>query len=215
MTTFFRQEVKCANCHKSSEHQALGSTNAFGSPDLDLRPPEMQRSTMSAWLQQCPHCGYVAPKLSKGTDDMAAVSQSDYRASLSDQRFPELARRFLAHALLLVSSEPDSAAHSRLSAAWVCDDLGKSDLAVECRRLAAECLAKLRPFADDEQGVSQGAIFVDVLRRAGQWEQAEAECAALLACKNAKEILRQVLEYQSRLIGEHDKDAHRVDECVR
>lgn len=38
---------KCAVCGKESEQITLASTNTFGSPDLDLRPPEMKRSTMS------------------------------------------------------------------------------------------------------------------------------------------------------------------------
>lgn len=38
----------------------MTSTSTWGYPDLDLRPSEMQRSSMFAWLQECPHCGYVA-----------------------------------------------------------------------------------------------------------------------------------------------------------
>ena len=60
MTTMFKQKVRCSVCGEESEHLAIGSTNAFGSPDLDLRPPEMQRSTMPHWVQECPKCGYVA-----------------------------------------------------------------------------------------------------------------------------------------------------------
>jgi hypothetical protein len=215
MTTYFRQSVTCANCRKPSEHQALGSTNAFGSPDLDLRPPEMQRSTMRSWLQVCPHCGYTAADLSEVHGDLAAVSGAEYRHTTSDQRFPELARRFLAHALLFVSAEPVTAAHARLRAAWVCDDADQTELAAECRSLAADCFATLRRFEDSEGGITQGAVFVDVLRRAGQFERAGGECDALLAYASAKGILRQVLTFQRQLIGERDQRAHRVEECAR
>jgi hypothetical protein len=215
MTTFFRKDVECANCSKSSTQQVLGSTNALGSSDLDLRPPEMQRSTMSAWLQLCPHCGYVAPDLSRPIGDMAMVSREEYQGTLKDPRFPELARRFLAHALLSVTTEPVNAAHARLRAAWVCDDSRQADLAVQCRRLAAECFTALKPFEDSEQGITQGAVLVDVLRRAGEFDAAVAECDALLACRQATGILRQVLEYQRRLAADHDATAHRVEECTR
>src|SRR5438093_611864 len=117
MTTFFRQDVTCVNCRKSSEHHVLSSTNAFGSADLDLRPPEMKRSTMRAWLQLCPHCGYVAPDLSRKVGDLAVVGSAEYRSAVSDKRFPELARRFLAYAHLFAASDSAAAAHQRLCAA--------------------------------------------------------------------------------------------------
>lgn len=215
MTTYFRQDVTCANCGQSSEHHALGSTNAFGSPDLDLRPPEMQRSTMRAWLQHCPHCGYVAPNLSRDSGDRAVVSGTEYRQTLSDRRFPELARHFLAYALLFDSLEPLTAAHARLNAAWVCDDTRQTEQASECRSRAAEILLARKPFEDNEQGITQGAILVDILRRAGQLDLARGECDSLLACENAVDVLRQVLEFQRRLIDAGDTAAHRVEECTR
>ena len=94
MTTFFSQDVSCANCHKSSQHDVLGSTSVFGRPDLDLRPAEMQRSTMEVWLQVCPHCRYIAPDLAQQVGDLSVVATAEYRTTLDDQRFLELARRF-------------------------------------------------------------------------------------------------------------------------
>ena len=214
MTTLFRETVTCAGCQKSSEHDGVSSTNAFGSPDLDLRPPEMQRSTIRFWLRQCPHCGYVAPDLSRAAGDMSVVKSAAYRAILQDTHFPELARRFLAHATLVAAS-PNSAAQARLHAAWVCDDMRQSTQAAECRKLAAESFGAMKPFEDSEQGVTTGAILVDVLRRAGEFDQAAAECDALLQCKRAAGPLRQVLEFQRRLAVKQDASAHRVDECVR
>ena len=79
----------------------LGSTSTFGSPDLDLRPAEMQRSTMEVWLQVCPHCRYIAPAISQQVGDLSFVATAEYGTTLDDRRFPELARRFLAYALLL------------------------------------------------------------------------------------------------------------------
>ena len=56
----FDIDKKCPVCGKVSSHQVLGSTNTMDYPDLDLRPAEMQRSTMNTWLDECPHCGYVS-----------------------------------------------------------------------------------------------------------------------------------------------------------
>ena len=47
-TTLGRIDVTCTVCSAKSEQTVIGSTNAFGAPDLDLRPPEMQRSKCSA-----------------------------------------------------------------------------------------------------------------------------------------------------------------------
>lgn len=214
MTTYFREDVTCAVCHKASAHNVLGSTNTFGSPDLDLRPAEMQRSTMHAWLQRCPHCNYIASDLAELAGDTALVSGAAYRDVLNDPGFSELARWFLAHALLFESSDPCVAARARLRAAWVCDDSLQPERAVACRDLAAACFTNCKPFEDSEPGVTQGAVFVDVLRRAGQFERAVSECDALLACGNAKGVLRQVLEYQRRLAERRDTAVHSVDEVV-
>lgn len=209
MTTFFQRQITCANCKKSSGHQILGSTNAFGSSDLDLRPPEMQRSTMGSWLQECPHCRYIAPDLGEAAGDLDVVTTPEYRAVLDDERFPELARRFLAYALLL-KADPVSAGYARLRAAWVCDDAGRAERAAECRGAAADGMAAGRPFPDTERGVTAGAVLVDVLRRGGRFEESAAECDSLLEYESAKDVLQKVLEYQARLIAARDTAAHTI-----
>ena len=53
----------CAVCGAMHEYRILTSTNAFGSPDLDLRPPMMKRGTMHLWVQECPSCSDLLHKL--------------------------------------------------------------------------------------------------------------------------------------------------------
>ncbi|MFO0826101.1 MAG: hypothetical protein U0792_23795 [Gemmataceae bacterium] len=105
MTTYFRKQEKCANCQQTSEHHVLGSTNTMGSADLDLRPAEMQRSTMGAWLQECPHCHYIASEISEKQGELKRVASPEYQAILADTRFPQLAQRFLAHSLLMMDTD--------------------------------------------------------------------------------------------------------------
>ena len=57
MTTQSAEECTCAVCGRVSMQGVIMSTNAFGSPDLDLRPPPMERFTIDHWVQECPHCG--------------------------------------------------------------------------------------------------------------------------------------------------------------
>jgi len=96
MTTFDELPVTCAVCGTTSVHPILMSTNSFGSPDLDLRPAEMQRSTVWMWVQRCPQCGYCADSLDKAGDGADAVTASaSYREQLVDPGLPELAVSFV------------------------------------------------------------------------------------------------------------------------
>ena len=67
MTTMYQDTVKCYVCGKESKQTVLGSTNSFGSQDLDLRPPEMMRGTMEYWAHECPYCGYIAKNIDIST----------------------------------------------------------------------------------------------------------------------------------------------------
>lgn len=208
MTTHYKTKEQCKNCGKRSEHEALMSTHALGSPDLDFRPSEMQRSTMDTWLQLCPHCGYCAPDISQGAVNPAVLQSEPYRSALGRKDFPELARRFLAYAVALDSSEPAAVAKAFLQAAWLCDDAGQGVQALECRHRAVEWFRKCKPFEDNEQSLATGVIMVDVLRRSGLFAEASSECAALLTAYDSIGLFRNVLEYQHRLIAHSDQDAH-------
>ena len=60
MTQIFPSKITCPICENDFEIYLLASTNQMGAPDLDLRPPEMARSTMNTWTYECPHCSYVS-----------------------------------------------------------------------------------------------------------------------------------------------------------
>lgn len=127
MTVILPFEVSCVCCGRTSHHGALGSSNFIGAYDLDGRPPEYYRSTMSNWIQQCPGCGYSARDISTASGNIEIVSDPSFRTLLEETRYPPLARRFLAYALLLQRDDPVSAGFARLHAAWVCDDENEED----------------------------------------------------------------------------------------
>lgn len=210
MTVLGSLNVRCRHCGANSEQTVMVSTSTFGAPDLDLRPAEMKRSSMAAWLQLCPHCGYCVPHISEGVPEGSVLTSDSYRATLRDERYPELARRFLAHALATAHSEPVRSAWAYLHAAWVCDDAGSSSLAIEARRIAADLFRRLPPSSDPEQQCAVDAVLVDVLRRSGQLDEADAKCRLLLAHRQCTGPVRRVIEYQQRLIAAGDRSAHRV-----
>src|SRR5436190_15836468 len=122
VTMIDRRSLQCHNCGQASDHETLMSTNEFGSPDLDLRPAEMMRSTMNTWVQLCPHCGYCNHDIDLPAKNSAILQSTRYRAALDNDAYPPLARRFLAYAVTLEESEPNGVADAYTWAAWVCDD---------------------------------------------------------------------------------------------
>jgi hypothetical protein len=170
---------------------------------------------MGSWLQECPHCRYVAPDLSEAAGDMVRVLSPEYVAALNDSRLPELARRFAAYSQLILGTDQAGSGYAMLRAAWVCDDHRQKRPAIECRNIAADRMATQRPFPDTEQGVTSGAVLVDVLRRAERFEEAAAECDSLLGFEATKELLRSVLEYQARLIAARDTACRTVSDALK
>ncbi|MCB0307284.1 MAG: hypothetical protein KDI38_26210 [Calditrichaeota bacterium] len=59
MTTFDQQSIPCAVCGEESRHQILLSSNQLGSPDLDLRPAKMLRSTIKFQFDLPWFAGYL------------------------------------------------------------------------------------------------------------------------------------------------------------
>jgi len=151
MTLFYGEARNCALCGASSEQFALSSTNALGSPDLDLRPPPMQRDTMEFWLQECPKCGYINDDIQRelfGAKEV--VNSASYRSLCAPQPVPVLASRFERFALLKQTVLPVEAGWARLHAAWVCDDHRKKGRAMEHRKACAEIWSKVA-WAEDEE----------------------------------------------------------------
>ena len=85
MTRIRDVKLKCAVCGKNSQQKRLLSTNIQGFRDLDMRPPEMERSTIDTWVQRCPFCGYCAPEISEllsGAPEI--VKTNSYQKLLKD-----------------------------------------------------------------------------------------------------------------------------------
>lgn len=210
MTTFFRKDVVCSSCGAQSSQSVLGSTNRLGYPDLDMRPPIMERSTMHVWLQECASCGLVAADLGDGSiDDQEALKSPEYLLARNDDSLPRLARRFMCRAIIAtVRREPQDAFQQTLHAAWVADDAGRFELARACRLKAAAYMEGL-PGLDPSQKVQ----LLDVLRRACAWSPAET-LAAGLAADRLDDPLGGIVAFQAKLIGRHDEGRYTVSDAI-
>jgi hypothetical protein len=226
MTTLFPITVTCAICNTDSEHTAIGSTNQFGSRDLDFRPPEMMRSTMRHWIQRCPSCGYCAGRIDEATANAPHVIKTQaYLAQLNHDAFPMLANTFLcASQIMEVDEQWSAAAQAALNAAWSCDDeMRYPDDAAKMQKAADECrkraISLFNHLMDsggkvaEEAGIAE-LLLSDLLRRSGQFEAAETVAVDGLA-QQPNEAIAQALEFEKARALEFDRQRYTFAQVSR
>lgn len=206
----------CCLCNEQNEYSILLSTNAFGTPDLDTRPPESMRSTMASWVQRCPNCGYCSSDITIATEKTKSVIESvEYRTQLKDKNFPDLANSFLCKSLIAEKTGNFSAAAmSTIHAAWICDDAGYEESAKKCRMKALALLKKGKENGEffAEKDGADIAIMTDLLRRSGHFDEALALIEENLD-RITEDDIKKILIFQIRLIFEHDTKCHTISEC--
>jgi len=216
MTTVHRHDVTCSVCGHQSETMVIGSTNQFGASDLDSRPPEMMRSTIDYWLQECPSCGCCAVYLAKLDPRVPdVVRRPAFRAMREGLgELSESARKFRTATFIACELGDYSGAFLRaLHEAWVHDDEGDSIRARAVRLDAIDFLHQvhrggLRVYP--EIGADE-LVTVDLFRRAGEFDRAAAICSDVLSKPCSNEV-RAVLEFQRKLCDLRDAGCHTMDE---
>lgn len=200
-------ESHCYVCGKTSEQMTLLSTNQFGSPDLDLRPPGMARSTMSYWIQECPYCGYVAKELSDETVITKDWLSSNTYISCDNRKFiHRLAELFYRHYLISVeNNDNESAFYAALHSAWVCDDAYDVDNAIFCRKKALLELEKM--IVNDSQNEKLLLMRADLLRRSGQFELLIKEYENK---KFSEKLFNEIAMFQIRKAKQKDTHCYRI-----
>jgi len=216
MTTIYREDVTCSVCGHQSETMVIGSTNEFGSSDLDFRPPEMMRSTIHYWLHECPSCGCSADDLADVDPRVPNVVRNpafrSMRSGLGE--LSESARKFRTATFIACELGDYSGAFLRaLHEAWVHDDEGDSIRARAVRLDAVDFLHQvhrggLRVYP--EMGADE-MVTVDIFRRAGEFDRAAGICSEVLSKPCSNEI-RAVLEFQRKLCDRRDASCHTMDE---
>lgn len=194
-------ERVCYVCGKMSKQTVLVSTNRFGSPDLDLRPPEMERSTMAWWIEECPHCGYAAPDLSEKTAITKEWLNNGQYISCDGRNFANtLAERFYKHYLISSANADNKAAfYAVLHAAWACDDVEDVDNAMYCRQKALEELSKFVVNNDEKETLL--LVRADLLRRTRQFDLLVKEYEGQIF---SEELLNKIATFQVKKAKEQD-----------
>ena len=200
-------ERKCWVCGETSEQTVLASTNQFGAPDLDLRPPEMERSTMEWWLEECPHCGYVANDLSKKTVITKDWLKNNRYSSCDNRNFEStLVEKFYKYYLInMTNNNHKSAFYAVLHAAWACDDVEDVDNAMYCRQKALEELSKC--VVDNDKKETLLLVRADLLRRTRQFDLLVKEYEGQIF---SEELLNKIAAFQVEKAKEQDTACYTV-----
>ena len=218
MTIINRVEIECCICGTKINHMDIGSTNTLGgSPDLDTRPPEMQRSTIQYWVQRCPSCGYCSPNLSESADGAEEIiNLTEYQDILKNPDMPEIATSFMALSFeKQLQGKYSDAAWSAIHAAWICDDENHHEASRLCREKAIQMIEKAHANSQviaKQPGASE-SITIDLMRRAGMFQQA-LEFAESTKEKDIEKIIKHIIEYEIGLIKRKDIDSHKISDAL-
>ncbi|MBQ2654605.1 MAG: hypothetical protein IJF83_13715 [Methanobrevibacter sp.] len=211
MTIIRNFDEKCSVCGKSSPQPVLTSTNSFGYPDLDFRPPEMQRSTMNTWIHECPHCGYVAGNLEEDADFPDDFLKSDEYLSCEGNDFKSDLSKLFYRSYLISRHKGDvmMCFLSLRNCAWKCDDY-EDENALSIRRLALPYLDELIKTADEDKN-SLLLIKAYFLRRIGEFEKLLREYEGLTI---DDEVMNSVILFQLERAREGDTECYTVEDVV-
>ncbi len=212
MTTMYQDTVKCYVCGKESKQTVLGSTNSFGSQDLDLRPPEMMRGTMEYWAHECPYCGYIAKNIDIGTVVTEAwLARVEFINANNIEFESELAKRCYKEYLINLEDKNIYRAFAViLNAAWACDDAQDIENAVLCRNLALDLIDELIEKEDDPSTLMLQKI--DLLRRSNQFNKALGKFSGIVM---DQDLLQDILDFQLEKAKNHDTDCYTVEDVKK
>ena len=212
MTTMYQDTVKCYVCGKESKQTVLGSTNSFGSSDLDLRPPEMMRGTMEYWAHECPYCGYITKNIDLGTVVTEAwLARVEFINANNIEFESELAKRCYKEYLINLEDENKYKAFAViLYAAWACDDAQDIGNAVLCRTLALDLIDELIEKEDDPSTLMLQKI--DLLRRSNQFDKALGEFSGIFM---DKDLLQDILDFQLEKVKNHDNGCYTIEDVKK
>jgi len=175
-------------------------------PDLDMRPGEPARSTLRDWIQFCPKCGAAAPDLSALPSAARVVAESDEYRMLSTSVMEETLG-FRRWALICErAGNRGQQAEALLQAAWAADDAAAM---TEPAKLRGQVAA----LWDGTEDVELGLRRLDVLRRAGQFDSAEA-WAAVMSERGPDEQARSIIAFQRARIASRDIGRHLVSSAL-
>ena len=216
MSRGFLASVSCAVCGCTQKLWGIGSSSAFGYPDLDGRPPSPSRGEVYTGIQCCEQCGYCAGDISQQPTSPAILQMDEYKAVLHDETLDTTCRHHLCSSLIKKNDDQyGKAALSALRAAWVCDDKRQKRNANKCRLLAVRYLqvARMRGQLISATPETDIIIHIDMLRRSCHFKAAY-EMAAQTLLQPLEETTAKVLHFELQLIASRDKNTYTIGNAI-
>lgn len=207
MTTIDTITTKCPVCGRDVDQNFIMSTNAFGYADLDLRPPEMQRSTMYIMTSMC-DCGNVffGPEI---TGNKELVESKSYQ-SCDGIDFSR--RGMMYYRLYLISKDQidiEGEFFNLLRCAWACDD-DEDENSVTVRKMAIEVLDEIMEF-EEERDDNHILLKADLLRRSRQFDKLIEEFKDI---KFEDETYQKIMDFQLEKANEEDDSCYTVGDAI-
>jgi hypothetical protein len=213
----FPKSIACCICGTISPVYEIASTSIFGSPDLDTRPPEMQRSTIKYWIQRCPTCGYCSRDLTEAHKITEKIlAESTYQYQLNHGNYSKLANSFLCLSMIENAAKKySSTTWALIHAAWVCDDDDKLLQAKECRVRAAKMLILSEENSQlvSEQPFGSYCILLDLLRRSEQFAEAN-KLIDKHFFKLEDYVMQKIFNFQLHLIENNDLRCYTIEDAM-
>lgn len=212
MTTIIPTKIKCPACGKEITVDLIGSTNAMGYADLDLRPPEMQRSTMYQSTCMC-ECGNVFESESNGGSRELVESEAYQSCDGIDFNSQKAVMFYRAYMIDRESNPNDLASNffHILYAAWACDDFDREN----ARKMRLIGINLLEQIINDEQyeHVKNENLLIqaDLLRRSGKFDLVIEKFKEI---KFEDELYQQIIDFQIEKANQKDDSRYTVGDVI-
>ena len=169
----------------------------------------MQRSTMNTWINECPHCGYVASDLD-GTVEISEefLNDESYVTCEGHDFKSDLAKLFYrGYMILREENELLGEFYNVLHCAWVCDD-ADDELACEMRIIATDLISQLIE-QDPENKENFIVMKADLMRRSGKFNEMIREYENVYF---ENDMLNDIITFQITKATENDDGCYTIED---
>lgn len=214
----FPSEKKCAACGETSTYGRMGhrmpqedvwGCGLDGRPSYAVEPaPGMSRLTADAImlsrecaLEECPHCGHVAPNVSRAYPRMDDAKQARL-ANRALAEHDEAAQQYLAVAELFRDADSREEGLWLLRAAWADEAAGLAEPARALRLRAGTLLedALYQGYAINTNRGGSSLMLCETFRVGGDAARAREHCLRGTAAAPPTGLVRSLLLFEMHLI---------------
>ena len=236
-------DVRCCICNAKNKIRYVCSSSIFSGPDLDTRPAFMARYNIRYEVYSCKNCGYCNIELDQEISGADRVIQSsEYKKILKSRKSPKKANEFSCLAMLYDSKgNLVQSGFQYLKAAWICDDKHKwmkgaqqikadeenitpiitprmSAIAKSAAAFRIQALEKFKAAEKKNKAVMKTKgetrlLKIDLLRRMGQFDEAENICRLALK-KRLGSRIRHILQYELYLCKNRDDACRDIETAM-